>query len=133
MWISIPENEYKPVPSKRKFNKVSKQLPSKRRAKRRERRKQKRLAKQEKLLNKRPKYDSYIHSNEWQLRRLKYWKDFGKNCKACGSVKDLVVHHMHYGFLGRERDEDLVGLCWNCHGELHDEHGTKNRHGQRNY
>lgn len=79
------------------------------------------------LKNKKQKitYDVYIKSKQWLERRQKYWIQFGKECKACGSLERPVVHHMHYGSLGKEKNEHIIGLCWNCHEQLHDEYKTK--------
>lgn len=128
-WIDIPQE------NKRTFTKVSykhlKQLNrtkkklSAGRLRRRIRRKQERLARQIGKGWKPPKYEQYIHSDEWRLRRLTYWKEHGQGCKACGSLEQPTVHHTHYGYVGREKDAHIVGLCWPCHKEFHDRYGTK--------
>ena len=64
-------------------------------------------------------YRWYLDSNEWKERRNKYWKDNGAFCKACGSVDNLQVHHMHYGHIGREKDKHIIGLCHLCHETFH--------------
>lgn len=73
---------------------------------------------------KRPKYSIYIKSAKWKKRRERYWKEHGKDCKACGSTERPTVHHVHYGYLGREQDEHLIGLCWDCHQDFHLEYGV---------
>jgi len=71
------------------------------------------------------KYKDYIKSPQWKLRTEIYWREHGKRCAACGNIDRPTVHHTHYGFLGRETDAHVIGLCWPCHKELHDLYGTK--------
>lgn len=47
-------------------------------------------------------------------------------CEACGSDWRISLHHMSYQNLGIEKDEDLIPLCWKCHGEYHKRHSFKN-------
>lgn len=72
----------------------------------------------------RPKYENYINSKAWRTFREAYWKRHGKKCAGCEVTDGLTLHHVHYGYLGRERDEDVVPFCWDCHREFHDEYGT---------
>lgn len=71
-----------------------------------------------------PDYNEYIHSKEWRDRRKAYYKKHKKECASCFSTYHIGLHHVRYDHLGREWDEDLVALCWNCHEQLHDEYGT---------
>lgn len=73
---------------------------------------------------KRPKYSIYIKSVKWKKRRERYWKEHGRDCKACGSTDKPTVHHVHYGYLGREEDEHIIGLCWDCHQDFHSQYGV---------
>lgn len=66
-----------------------------------------------------PKYRVYIKSPAWQARRKQWFDKFGWHCQRCGSTKSLQLHHLHYRTLGRERDQDLEGLCGICHGMEH--------------
>lgn len=72
-----------------------------------------------------PTYAAYMQSNEWRAFKVEYWKTHDRKCAACGSSDRMCIHHVHYGYLGREREEDLVPLCWDCHVELHEEYGTE--------
>ena len=65
-------------------------------------------------------YDEYIHSEEWQKRRLQILKRDNYQCQRCGSAKQLRVHHIHYPEVyGEEPDEDLITLCDSCHTFVH--------------
>lgn len=42
-----------------------------------------------------------------------------KNCRACGAIKDLVVHHLTYKNAGNELRGEVILLCRFCHSFLH--------------
>ena len=65
------------------------------------------------------KYHQYIKSKLWRDRRFKYFKDNKKECQACTSSLRIALHHISYQRLGNELDDDLIPLCWECHGEYH--------------
>ena len=64
-------------------------------------------------------YQDYIKSDEWAARRRKYYATHKRECRACGSKKNLNLHHKTYARLGNEKDIDLVVLCRTCHNSLH--------------
>lgn len=64
-------------------------------------------------------YEDYLSSTRWNRRKHAFYGRNENSCAACSSKRRLVVHHLSYERLGRERDEDLVVLCWDCHDELH--------------
>lgn len=76
---------------------------------------------------KRPKYHDYIKSKAWRRRRVKYFKENGNKCVICKSAKEVGLHHLSYARLGKEKDEDLVALCWGCHSNFHDKYEGKGR------
>ena len=44
-------------------------------------------------------------------------------CQACGSMKELQVHHLQFrSQCGNDEETNLITLCWTCH---------KNSHGDR--
>lgn len=43
---------------------------------------------------------------------------------ACGSKKDIHVHHLTYERMGHELDSDLMVLCEVCHDKVHQLHRT---------
>ncbi len=64
-------------------------------------------------------YDGYLHSDEWRAKRRRVLRRAGGICERCGRAKAAHVHHLTYARVGRERIEDLVGLCWPCHQAQH--------------
>jgi len=73
------------------------------------------------------KYNLYIKSKFWEVRRNRYFKDYGRKCFICSLVKFPQVHHLEYdnNFYGNEKDEMLVCLCRECHEEFHTTYQTK--------
>lgn len=70
------------------------------------------------------KYREFIKSKAWRNFKFFYWQTHKKICAACDGNKRMCIHHVHYGYLGREREQDVVPLCWTCHEALHNEYGT---------
>lgn len=63
----------------------------------------------------RERYQAYMHSATWELKReLALWRSKRK-CQRCGAKKGLEVHHLSYDRLGQERPEDLEVVCEACH------------------
>ncbi|AXH68949.1 HNH endonuclease [Streptomyces phage SparkleGoddess] len=74
-----------------------------------------------------PEYKRYIESDRWKLVCARYWAVYGKKCQACGSRKNLHVHHNTYERFGREVLRDLTGVCQPCHREIHRLHRRDRR------
>lgn len=71
------------------------------------------------------KYHQYLESYEWQaLRQRVLERDY--YCRACGCNLSTEVHHLTYARIYHERPEDLVGLCYYCHREVHE--GSSQKH-----
>lgn len=66
-----------------------------------------------------PSYSAYLQSDHWADVRSRFRKSkLKKRCHVCrGPYSDL--HHRTYKRLGKERLTDLVPLCRDCHGEVH--------------
>lgn len=64
-------------------------------------------------------YDEYIKSPEWRVRANEAKQRAEWQCALCDEKKALEVHHRTYARLGRERQNDLVVLCWRCHRRHH--------------
>lgn len=64
-------------------------------------------------------YDAYIRSPEWTTRADAAKTRAGGRCQVCCSSRDIQAHHRTYERLGRERPEDIVVLCDECHGLFH--------------
>jgi len=68
-------------------------------------------------------YTEYINSQEWRDKRERYFKVFEKKCVACEYTSEtdiIILHHRTYHNVGEEKYKDLIPLCWDCHGRLHD-------------
>lgn len=61
-------------------------------------------------------YSHYLISEHWQLMKRRHQRS---RCFTCGYTRDLHLHHITYNRLGRERKEDLVTLCQDCHRKVH--------------
>lgn len=68
-----------------------------------------------------PAYNRYIHSFEWQARRRYKLEKVGYKCEECGfqSRKGLHVHHLDYTNFGNESAKELQVLCKRCHEIIH--------------
>jgi len=63
-------------------------------------------------------YQEYLRSEHWKKRRKEYWKTHKSYCFCCNGYA-TELHHNNYSRLGKEKDEDLVPICRNCHEECH--------------
>ena len=71
-------------------------------------------------------YKEYINSEKWKARKALFLKFNKKDyCYICGSVENLNVHHKRYRNLGKEKDNDLMVLCEDCHHRVHFVNGKK--------
>jgi len=64
-------------------------------------------------------YSAYLLSDHWKAKRQEAFKYHGPACHECGATESLVVHHMTYRRLGREKMKDLRILCGPCHRLYH--------------
>lgn len=65
------------------------------------------------------RYVSYLHSPAWFALRAKHLLRYGADCKACGSLEKIQLHHKTYDNLGHEKVSELVALCEACHRAVH--------------
>ncbi len=72
-----------------------------------------------------PKYHAYMKSPAWGRRKKEYYLRHKKECVICKSTRLVGLHHLTYKNLGREKDEDLVALCWMHHERYHEAQGVK--------
>jgi hypothetical protein len=61
----------------------------------------------------------YMRSDWWRARRASYYATHPRRCRACGSARDLNLHHLSYENVYGEPDEDLMPLCETCHAFVH--------------
>ena len=67
----------------------------------------------------RKKYHKYLLSKEWAALKEKALQQNGGLCCLCKKEGLLEVHHKTYENLFKEKDEDLICVCRDCHRELH--------------
>jgi len=72
-------------------------------------------------------YYRYIKSAEWKKKRWElidqiFPEDDFIRCQECDSIlgDEFEVHHLHYDTLGNETESDVLVLCSDCHGDIHD-------------
>ncbi len=65
-------------------------------------------------------YKEYLKSEHWLGMRDRILWERDYECQACGSGKNLNVHHLTYAHLGSEYDDELVVLCKPCHKAHHE-------------
>jgi hypothetical protein len=64
------------------------------------------------------KYDVYLKSEKWQLKRNKVLERAKRLCEACGEAWATQVHHVTYQHLFDEPLFDLRAVCVPCHDRL---------------
>jgi len=67
------------------------------------------------------KYEQYISSKAWQIKRKEALNKAEDRCQVCNSDDKLEVHHRRYDNFGHEKEGDLIVLCHECHGLFHEE------------
>ena len=61
-------------------------------------------------------YVVYLKSREWQDFRRLVFRMFGGRCALnARHTQNLEIHHRTYERLGRERLEDVILICRECH------------------
>lgn len=65
------------------------------------------------------RYNAYLRSAEWKMRREGVLLRSGGKCERCAKVAWLSIHHTTYERVGNELPEDLAALCYDCHKLQH--------------
>lgn len=66
------------------------------------------------------RYDRYLLSDEWQVRRRRILVRDHHMCQQPGCTREADhVHHLTYERVGEEWDTDLTSVCFPCHRQLH--------------
>lgn len=73
-------------------------------------------------------YTEYLTSDAWRRLAGEAKARAGYECILCASSSHLEVHHRTYARIGRERLEDLIVLCWQCHRRHHGTLRSKDVH-----
>ena len=67
------------------------------------------------------KYEEYIHSLRWEMKRQEAFRHWGRICPVCGKVHVVLdVHHLSYARLGKEEMNDLLPVCRWHHKVIHE-------------
>jgi len=61
----------------------------------------------------------YFQTNVWKLKRELVLSRSDGICEMCDSKKIVDIHHLNYESLGQERLDSLLGVCRECHNDLH--------------
>jgi 5-methylcytosine-specific restriction endonuclease McrA len=66
-------------------------------------------------------YQEQLKDERWLRRRIEILKRDRFRCQQCDYFGDRVnVHHLRYtGMAWEAPDEDLITLCYGCHGKAH--------------
>ncbi len=64
------------------------------------------------------KYNFYLQSDQWKLKRKKVLERDKNVCQACLTNKAEEVHHLTYDNIFDEFLFELVSVCKNCHNEI---------------
>ena len=65
-------------------------------------------------------YEMRRESREWTILKRRVHARDGYRCRLCGRADvELHIHHCTYENYARERLEDLITLCRDCHNHFH--------------
>jgi hypothetical protein len=64
-------------------------------------------------------YAKYLQSKHWREFRLKILEFWEFRCAICKNRNNLEVHHNTYERIGRERMQDCIAVCRDCHKTIH--------------
>lgn len=65
-------------------------------------------------------YQAYLRSTAWRERRSLVLDRAAGRCEGCRLAPAIEVHHLTYAHVGEEFLFELVALCGECHGRVHD-------------
>jgi len=65
------------------------------------------------------RYEAYLQTPQWQLRRRRVLERADFRCEGCRQAPATQVHHLTYKRLGHEMLFDLVAVCDACHEAIH--------------
>lgn len=70
------------------------------------------------------RYEEYLQSEAWKVKRKNLIKTLGDKCFYCGSKKNINVHHKNYNNVGFETTNNVIIVCSKCHKEIHGKEKT---------
>jgi len=75
-------------------------------------------------LSEKERYRRYLCSRKWGERREAVRRRCDDVCERCRGGPMAAVHHMTYARKYRERLDDLIGVCEECHEFIHAKTGV---------
>lgn len=76
--------------------------------------------------------NEYRVSDAWRAMCQRIKDRDGHECRVCGNMQELEVHHMTYANLYNEPLHHLITLCHSCHHAIHyDDKGKRRRDWKR--
>lgn len=76
-------------------------------------------AHEERTLERRERYQTYLQSDGWRAIRLPVLRRAAGHCEGCGKSSALEIHHLTYDHACDPFLFELVALCRSCHRRLH--------------
>jgi hypothetical protein len=67
------------------------------------------------------RYDAYLKTTAWRLKRQAVLTRANNWCEGCAARPAIEVHHKTYEHMGNELLFELVAVCRPCHRILHPE------------
>jgi len=64
------------------------------------------------------RYNDYMASPEWAMKRRRVLMRDGHKCQACLERTATQVHHLSYRHLGSEPLYELISVCTPCHERI---------------
>lgn len=65
-------------------------------------------------------YTYYLQSEDWKIKREQVLIRDKYRCRVCKVNKQLEAHHLTYEHIFQEFLYELITLCGDCHGRLHE-------------
>lgn len=72
-------------------------------------------------------YTDYLKTYHWKTVKNKFYHRRLYRCYFCGKRRALLLHHISYENLGKEKIVDLVYLCSACHDYIHSDGGDNQK------
>jgi len=71
------------------------------------------------------KYNEYLNSDKWKLKRKKVLERDNYLCQACLTNEAQEVHHLTYNNIYDEPLYELISVCKRCHIKIEEQKQTK--------
>jgi 5-methylcytosine-specific restriction endonuclease McrA len=71
------------------------------------------------------KYNDYLNSEKWKLKRKKVFERDNYLCQACLTNEAQEVHHLTYNNIYDEPLYELISVCKRCHIKIEEQKQTQ--------